>query len=129
MIPKADGTAVRVTQEAEGYKQKVIAGAKGEVDRFSAVLAEYEKAPKVTRDRMYIETMQQVMANSSKIMIDVKQGSPLMYLPLDKIMQLSGGDAPVQAVPMPSAPATPAGSGIPDPRSRDASRSRERDGR
>ena len=104
VIPKADGTAVRVTQEAEGYKQKVIAGAKGEADRFSAVLAEYEKAPKVTRDRMYIETMQQVMGNSSKIMMDVKQGSPLIYLPLDKLMQ---GDAGVaRSATVEPAPAT-----------------------
>ena len=129
VIPRAVGSASRLKEESGAYKARIVAQAEGDAQRFKSVLTEYQKAPQVTRDRMYLDTMQQIYGNVTKVLVDSKQGSNLLYLPLDKIMQLSGGDAPVQAVPMPSAPATPAGSGIPDPRSRDASRSRERDGR
>jgi len=90
VIPRASGTAARLIQEAEGYKQSVIANAEGDASRFKQILAEYSKAPAVTRERMYLDMMQQVMGNASKVMIDQKNGNSLLYLPLDKLMQRSG---------------------------------------
>lgn len=102
VIPKARGTAARLLQEADGYKQRVIAEAEGNAARFKQVATEYAKAPQVTRDRMYLDTMQQILSNSSKVLVDQKSGNGnLLYLPLDKLMQLS---AP-QAVPAVEAPA------------------------
>ena len=135
VIPKASGAAARLTEEAEAYKQKVIAGAEGDASRFKQVLAEYSKAPQVTRDRMYIETMQQVYANTSKVMIDVRSGNPLLYLPLDKLVQQSGsGTGGLQVEPSATgaarAPTTEAAAApVGDARSRDAQRNREREGR
>jgi len=129
VIPKARGTAARILQEAEGYKQKVVVSAEGEAARFKQVLAEYSKAPQVTRDRMYLETMQQVFANTSKVMVDARQGSQMLYLPLDKLIQQSGAPAvpdtpaPARVQIEPSAPTTV------DTRGRDAGRGREREGR
>ena len=74
-------------QEAEGYKEQVIARAEGETSRFSKLFAEYKKAPEVTRQRMYIESMESVLAGANTVMIDVKGGNNLLYLPLDKITQ------------------------------------------
>lgn len=132
VIPKARGTAARLTQEADGYKQRVIATAEGDASRFKQVLVEYDKAPAVTRNRMYIETMQQILANTTKVLVDVKAGSNLLYLPLDKLMKMSGDmDAPpTDAAPIirPSASEPPA-SGDTSNRSRDALRSRDREGR
>lgn len=88
VIPKAKGAAARLMQEADGYKQSVIANAEGDASRFKQILIEYEKAPGVTRERMYIDMMQQIMTSSSKVMIDQKNGNgSLLYLPLDKLMQ------------------------------------------
>jgi membrane protease subunit HflK len=126
VIPKARGTASRLREEAEGYRQRVIATADGDAQRFRAVLAEYQKAPLVTRDRLYIETMQQVYSNVSKVMVDSRTGSNLLYLPLDKLLQQAG--APAAATPAPTAPSEPVSSTV-DVRSRDNSRSREREGR
>jgi membrane protease subunit HflK len=89
VIPRASGTAARLIQEAEGYKQSVIANAEGDVSRFKQVLVEYEKAPAVTRERMYLDMMQQVMGNVSKVMVDQKNGNNLLYLPLDKLLEVS----------------------------------------
>ena len=129
VIPRAVGSASRLKEESNAYKSRIVAQSEGDAQRFKSVLAEYQKAPQVTRDRMYLDTMQQIYGNVTKVLVDSKQGSNLLYLPLDKIMQLSGAEAPAQAVPMPNAPAVPAGSSLPEPRSRDASRSRDRDGR
>lgn len=93
ILPKARGLAARLAEEANGHKQRVIANAQGDASRFSAVVAEYEKAPQVTRERMYIETIQQVMQNTSKVLVDQKGGQNLLYLPLDKIMQMAGPNA------------------------------------
>jgi len=94
VIPRASGAAARLIQEAEGYKQSVIANAEGDVSRFKQILVEYQKAPTVTRERMYLDMMQQVMGNVSKVMIDQKNGNSLMYLPLDKLLENSrAGDA------------------------------------
>jgi len=86
IIPRARGFASRITQEAEAYKASVIAKAKGETARFSQVLDEYTKAPGITRDRLYLESMENVLSNSSKIVIDQKSGNSLMYLPLDQLV-------------------------------------------
>jgi membrane protease subunit HflK len=93
VIPKARGTASRLLQESEGYKQRVIVSAEGDASRFKQVLAEYSKAPAVTRERIYIETMQQILSSTSKIMLDYKGGGNLLYLPLDKLLQGAGGAA------------------------------------
>lgn len=86
VIPKARGEASRMLQDAEGYRSRVIANAEGNTARFKQVLAEYQKAPAVTRDRMYLETMQQIFTSTTKLMIDAKSANNMMYLPLDKIM-------------------------------------------
>ncbi len=132
VIPKARGTASRLMEEAEGYRSRVVAQAEGDAERFRSVLTEYQKAPQVTRDRLYTDTMQQVYSNVTKVMVDSRAGSNLLYLPLDKLLQ---GAAPAAAagaptvVPSPASTeqlASPAGTDI---RSRDDSRSRAREGR
>ena len=85
LVPVARGAASRKTQEAEAYKERVIARATGEVSRFSQLLKEYKKAPKVTRERIYLESMEQVLSKTSTVMVDVKGGNNLLYLPLDKL--------------------------------------------
>ncbi len=87
VIPKARGTAARLMEEANGYRQRIIATAEGDASRFKQIYAEYAKAPEVTRQRLYLETMQQVYANTSKVMVDAKGQGNLLYLPLDKLMQ------------------------------------------
>ncbi len=93
VVPRAQGAASRLTEEAQGYRQSVLANAEGEASRFKQVLAEYDKAPQVTRERMYLETVQQMLSSTSKILLEAKSGSNLLYLPLDKIMQMIGGRA------------------------------------
>ncbi|MDZ4202086.1 MAG: FtsH protease activity modulator HflK [Gallionella sp.] len=101
VVPRAKGTAARLIEEAEGYKQSVIANAEGDASRFRQILVEYEKAPGVTRERMYLDMMQQVMGNISKVMVDQKNGNSLLYLPLDKLIESSRptGGAAAEAVP------------------------------
>lgn len=86
VLPKARGAASRLEQEAEGYKEKVIAQASGDVSRFSQLLVEYKKAPAVTKQRLYLETMESVLDGSSNVLVDVKGGNNIMYLPLDKMV-------------------------------------------
>ena len=93
VVPKAEGVAARLQQEAEGYKQRVIASAAGEASRFDQVLSEYRKAPRVMRDRLYIDAMEEVLANTTKVVIDQKANSNLLFLPLDKLIQSAGGVA------------------------------------
>jgi len=93
IIPEARGEAQRYMEEAEGYQQRVIAQAEGEAARFNKLYIEYALAPEVTRERMYLDTMESVMSNSTKILIDVKGGTNLLYLPLDKLMQQSQGSS------------------------------------
>ncbi|TJZ76285.1 FtsH protease activity modulator HflK [Chitiniphilus eburneus] len=107
VIPKARGAAARLLEEAEGYKQRVVAQAEGDTARFKAVAAEYARAPQVTRDRLYLETMQQVFQNTTKVLVDQKAGS-LLYLPLDKLIQQTGADAPTAAAPAPAPAPAPA---------------------
>ena len=92
VIPKARGGAARITEDANAYKAKIVATAKGDVSRFSQILKAYEKAPEVTRERMYLETMESVLGDSSKVLVDLKKGSNLLYLPLDKLTRASSAD-------------------------------------
>lgn len=91
IVPEARGMAQRLIEEANAYKQSVIAQAQGQAARFEALLAEYKRAPAVTRERLYIEAIESVMSNSSKVMVDVEGGNNMMYLPLDKIVGSSSG--------------------------------------
>jgi membrane protease subunit HflK len=133
VIPKARGTVGRLQQEAEGYKQRVIASAEGDASRFRQVLSEYSKAPQVTRERLYLDTMQQIFANTSKVYIDSRASGNLMYLPLDKLVQqATAADAARAAstTPPPAAAAEqPRGEtpSMPPAMSRDGLRGRERD--
>ena len=104
VVPRARGTAARLIQESEGYKQSVIANAEGDVSRFKQILTEYEKAPAVTRERMYLDMMQQVMGNISKVMVDQKNGNSLLYLPLDKLIETSRGGAAAVETPTTAKP-------------------------
>lgn len=90
ILPRARGKAARMMQEAEGYKASVIARAEGDARRFNLVAREYAKAPRVTRDRLYIETLEEVFSNTTKIFIDQKGGNNLLYLPLDKLVPEPG---------------------------------------
>ncbi len=132
VIPRARGASARLNEEALGYAQRVVAQAEGDAQRFRSVLAEYQKAPQVTRDRMYIDTMQQVLSNVSKVMVESRNGSNLLYLPLDKLLSQTAAPASsgisVQPPVLPSENA-PSSVGTSDVRSRDNARSRDRDGR
>ncbi|MDB3988381.1 FtsH protease activity modulator HflK [Pseudomonadales bacterium] len=86
VVPEARGEAQRLVEQALGYKERVVARARGEAARFNALYAEYELAPEVTRERLYLDTMESVMANSTKVMVDVEGGNNLLYLPLDKLI-------------------------------------------
>lgn len=133
VVPRAVGAASRLKEEADAYKARIVAQAQGDAQRFKSVLTEYQKAPQVTRDRMYIDAMQQIYGNVTKIMVDSKQGSNLLYLPLDKIIQMTGQTVEDPGSTLaPSAPgnATSGAAGvITDARTRDASRARSRDAR
>lgn len=126
VIPRAVGNAARLIQESEGYKQRVIVSAEGDASRFEQILAEYSKAPKVTRERLYLDMMQQVLSNTSKIVVDQKNGNNLLYLPLDKLINISGGGSSsvssVTAQPVIQEP-------VPDSslRARESFRSRDRE--
>ncbi|MDB5859041.1 MAG: hflK, partial [Ramlibacter sp.] len=87
VIPRATGAASRLAQEAEGYKARIVAQAQGDGQRFKSLLTEYQNAPQVTRDRLYLDSMQQIYSNVTKILVDTRQGSNMLFLPLDKIMQ------------------------------------------
>jgi membrane protease subunit HflK len=130
VIPKAQGTAARLRQESEGYKARVIAQAQGDAQRFTSVLDEYRKAPAVTRDRMYVDTMQQVYSNVTKVLIDTRSNSNLLYLPLDKLMQQTGAQVVTPPVATPPATDSPSSAtGTVDVRSRENQRGRDREGR
>lgn len=134
VVPRAVGSASRLKEEADAYKARVVAQAQGDAQRFRSVLVEYQKAPQVTRDRMYLDAMQQIYSNVTKVMVDSRQGSNLLYLPLDKIMQMSGtvtgpeasaaGATAAPGVSTPPVAVLPA-----DVRGRDATRTRERESR
>ncbi|MBT0961123.1 FtsH protease activity modulator HflK [Denitromonas iodatirespirans] len=97
VIPKARGTASRLAEEAQGYAARVVANAEGDASRFGQVLTEYRKAPRVTRERMYLEAMQEMYSNTTKIMVDAKGSGNLLMLPLDKLLQATGAGASSRA--------------------------------
>lgn len=103
VIPRARGAASRLMEEANGYRSRMIATAEGDASRFKQILVEYSKAPEVTRSRMYLETVQQVYANTSKVMVDAKGSSNLLYLPLDKLMQTVAAQTAATTVSEPAA--------------------------
>lgn len=123
ILPKAKGMAARLMQEAEGHRQRVEQEAVGDAERFNQVVAEYKKAPQVTRDRLYLDAMQQIMSNTTKVVVE-KGGNNLLYLPLDKIMQMGAEPATTPSAAPPAAATDPAAA-----RARDAVRSREREQR
>jgi len=141
VIPRARGAASRLMQESEAYRARVIANAQGDASRFKQVLVEYQKAPVVTRDRMYLETMQQIFANTTKVMVDAKGQGNLLYLPLDKLISQSvasdqtpkPGMQPQSAVTGPSTSSSDPMQAVEqrqrDSRSRDSRDSRDRESR
>ncbi|GCB02172.1 HflK protein [Sulfuriferula multivorans] len=130
VIPKARGMAARLSEEAAGYKQSVIANAEGDASRFKQIVEEYNKAPGVTRERMYQDMMQQVLSNTTKVLVDSsKGGNNLLYLPLDKLMNMSGQGTPPPPVMLDATPKPSTTPPAPDDRSRDTFRSRDREDR
>src|SRR5438105_11789351 len=126
VIPRAKGTAARLQQEADGYRQRVIASAEGDASRFRQVLTEYAKAPAVTRERIYIDTMQQVLQSTSKIMMDYRGSGNLLMLPLDKILQQAGGTVNPTEAQASQRPSTEPPAAEASPRSRESLRNRDR---
>ncbi len=129
VVPRAIGSASRLQEESQAYKARVVAQSQGDAQRFRSVLTEYQKAPQVTRDRMYTDTMQQVYTNVTKVLVDSKQGSNLLYLPLDKLMQAAGQGGTTKIVPESSSaavlpPMNPVPSNSAETRARDTSRTR-----
>ena len=99
IIPRAKGTAARLIQEAEGYKSRVVSTAEGDAARFKQIYVEYAKAPQVTRDRMYIDTMRDMYSNVSKVLVDVSKSNSLLYLPLDKMIAQVNAESSQVATP------------------------------
>ncbi len=137
VIPRARGAAARLLEEAQGYKARMVLQAEGDAARFKQLEAEYRKAPGVTRDRLYLEAMQQVYQATTKVLIDSRQGSQLLYLPLDKLIAASDASTTQQAAPSNAPAAGHANGSNPSPseanqmemRLRDGLRSREREQR
>lgn len=134
VVPRARGTAARMIEEANAYRERVVANAEGEASRFKQVYAEFQRAPQVTRERLYIETMQQVLASTSKVMVDAQGNNNLMLMPLDKLLQgASGGTSGNSGSSAGAALVAPAQVRQPepafDPRDRDAMRNRDLGGR
>ncbi len=129
VIPRARGAASRLLEEAEGYKARIVAQAQGDAQRFRLIQTEHAKAPQVTRERLYLEAMQEVYGNVTKVLIDTRQNSNLLYLPLDKIMQSAGGSVSSAPAAAPVGSASPAPLLPNDARAREESRSRDRDTR
>ncbi len=130
VVPRARGAASRLIEEAQGYKARIVAQAEGDAQRFRLIQAEHAKAPQVMRERLYLEAMQEVYTSVTKVLVDTKQNSNLLYLPLDKIMQATGSG--IAATPGSAAPSQ-APAAVPvlpnDSRARDDSRSRDRETR
>ncbi len=99
VVQQTKGAVDRIVQEAEGYKSQVVSNAKGETNRFLSVMAAYQENPDITRRRMYLETMQSVLGNSSKVLVDIEKGNPLLMLPLEKLTQFSAPEADAKTNP------------------------------
>src|SRR5882672_8410742 len=126
VIPRARGAASRLFQEADGYKQRVIANAEGDASRFKQVLTEYAKAPQVTRERIYIDTMREILSSTNKVMMDYRGSGNLLMLPLEKLLQQAGGTVNPTEAQASQRPSEPAPAGDASPRSRETLRNRER---
>lgn len=125
ILPKARGQAARLTEEANAYREQVVSRAEGEASRFNSILTQYQKAPEVTRQRMYLDTVEQVLGSSSKIMVSAKSSGQMMYLPLDKWMQDDKSGLPATPA-MNALPETSASTGVRTaPSLRDNLRTRE----
>jgi membrane protease subunit HflK len=98
VVPEARGGAQRQIEEASAYREEVIANAEGQAERFTKLLAEYRKAPEVTRERLYLDALQAVFTNTNKVMVDVEGGNNMMYLPLDKLTSSGGGGGAVRDI-------------------------------
>ena len=123
VVPRARGMASRLLEEANGYTTEVVQKSEGDAARFRSILVEYQKAPNVTRDRLYLDMMQSVLGTTPKVVVDGKAGGNLLYLPLEKLVQQSGaGEAAAPAAPRPPEPQV----SVEPPRSREALRGRER---
>src|SRR5688572_104318 len=118
ILPKARGEAERRRQDAEAYRAQVVADAEGEADRFTQILVEYQKAPGVTRERMYIETLEEILRSSTKVLVDTEGGNNLLYLPLDQLVQRRQSSPPPEPAPT-SAPAPTTPSTAPRSRERE----------
>lgn len=129
VIPKARGAASRLLQEAEAYRARVIANAQGDASRFKQVLVEYQKAPAVTRDRMYLDTMQQIFTNTTKLMVDAKGSGNLLYLPLDKLISKTGAGSDASPEKNSSATMQQSTPTVPQTESAPSFDSRQRDSR
>jgi membrane protease subunit HflK len=129
-IPKAQGTAARLREESEGYRSRVISQAEGDADRFGRQLTEYQKAPQVTRERLYIDAMREVYSSITKVMIDAQNNTSLLQLPLERLLQQAAAPpAPgAGAAPAPGPETSPASTAV-DVRSRENQRGRDRDSR
>lgn len=138
VIPRARGNAARLLEEANGYRERVVAQSEGDSARFKAILTEYQKAPKVTKDRLYLDAMQEIYTNVTKVIVDTKSNSQLLYLPLDKLIEKTGPSsqetsnasnaaaaAAKAAESSPSAPRAGVAEGV-DTSIRDAMRNRDR---
>jgi modulator of FtsH protease HflK len=126
VIPKARGAAARLLQESEAYRSRVVANAEGDAARFKKVLVEYQKAPGVTRDRLYLDTMQQIFSNTTKLMIDAKSGNNLLYLPLDKLIAQTGANEALVGKPAGTGTATAPAAAATEPAAADT---RQKDAR
>jgi membrane protease subunit HflK len=130
VVPRARGAAQRLIEEANGYRARVVANAEGETARFRSVLVEYARAPQITRERMYIETLQQILTVSSKVIVDAKSNGNMLFLPLDRIMSMTGaGDGSTVVKPMTPDSTPPVDASSAAGRSRDSLRARERESR
>ncbi len=132
VIPKARGTASRLLAEAAGYKLKIESEARGNASRFDQILGQYNNAPEVTRQRLYLDAQEQILSSVSKVVVDQKAGNSLLYLPLDKLINASGANAPLQSQSMQSLNPQQPVAADPAPeaeRTRDAFRSRDRESR
>jgi len=131
VIPKARGTASRLLAESAGYKLKIESEAKGNASRFDQILAQYNNAPAVTRQRLFLDAQEQILSSVSKVLVDQKAGNNMLYLPLDKLINATSNAAPTQSQSLQSL--NPQAAAVPEPtttdRTRDAFRSRDRESR
>jgi len=127
VVPRARGTAARMLEEANAHRERVVANAEGEASRFNQIYAEFSRAPEVTRERLYIETMQQVFSSTNKVFVDAQGSNNLMLMPLDKLLQgVAAAAAPAAAsAPAAQSPAPRQSESVFDPRDRDMMRNRD----